>query len=567
MSPELWRQLSPYLDQALAIEESEREAWLEDLHGRHPELTVHLRDLLREHRLLAQEQFLEEPVTSPRVEEPPALAGQAIGPYRLLSPIAKGGMGSLWLAERSDGRFERQVAVKFLNLALAGRGGTERFKREGAALGRLSHPNIADLADAGLTPEGQPYLVLEYVDGEHIDQYCARHQLDGDARIRLFLEVLTAVAHAHANLIVHRDIKPSNVMVRGDGRVKLLDFGISKLLEDEGAPTQLTREGLGPMTPEYAAPEQVNGEPITTATDVYGLGVLLYVLLTGQHPAGPGPHSAATLIRAIVEKEPQGLPGGDPGTILAKALKKNPLERYRSVEAFRDDLNRYLKHEPIAARPDSFRYRAGKFVRRNRVAASLAALAAALLMAGVAGILIQTRAARVQADFALRQLARAEAVNDFTEFVLTDSGSNGKALTTNELLQRGEQIARRQDFGDSSRAELFMVIGRQYQHQGESARAQRLLEEAYQSSRGLPEPSVRGRVSCSLASVLARQGEPAKAMVLMREGLSDLPSERQFVADRVYCLLRAGEVSGYALDTKSAIAQVEEALQPLEIYG
>ena len=293
MSPELWRQLSPFLDEVLAIEESERQAWLEDLDGRRPELTAHLRDLLREHRLLAREQFLEEPIALPRVEEPPALAGQAIGPYRLLSPIAKGGMGSLWLAERSDGRFERQVAVKFLNLALAGRGGTERFKREGAALGRLSHPNIADLADAGLTPEGQPYLVLEYVDGEHIDQYCARHQLDGDARIRLFLEVLTAVAHAHANLIVHRDIKPSNVMVRGDGRVKLLDFGISKLLEDEGAPTQLTREGLGPMTPEYAAPEQVNGEPITTATDVYGLGVLLYVLLTGQHPAGPGPHSAA----------------------------------------------------------------------------------------------------------------------------------------------------------------------------------------------------------------------------------------------------------------------------------
>ena len=161
----------------------------------------------------------------------------------------------------------------------------------------------------------------------------------------------------------------------------------------------------------------------------------------------------------------------------------------------------------------------------------------------------------------MRQLARAEAVNDFTEFLLTDSGSDGKALTTNELLQRGEQIARRQDFGDSSRAELFMVIGRQYQHQGESARAQRLLEEAYQSSRGLPEPSVRGKVSCSLASVLARQGEPARAMVLMREGLSDLPSERQFLADRVYCLLRAGEVSGYALDTKSAIAQVEEALR------
>src|SRR5262249_9320702 len=189
------------------------------------------------------------------------------GTHRLVAPLGQGGMGSVWLAERSDGRFERRVAVKFLNIALMGRAGEQRFKREGRILACLAHPNIAKLLDAGVAPSGQPYLVLEYVAGEHIDRYCDQHKLDVASRIRLFLNVLFAVAHAHANLIVHRDIKPSNVLVDGDGEVKLLDFSIAKLLEDEtdsGTPTALTIEGARAMTLEYAAPEQLKGEAITT---------------------------------------------------------------------------------------------------------------------------------------------------------------------------------------------------------------------------------------------------------------------------------------------------------------
>ena len=182
MKPELWRELSPYLDQALELEEGERDAWLEQLHAQRPDLTADLRGLLQEHGVLAREGFLEQAIALPPPPESSTLAGQVIGAYRLLSAIAQGGMGSVWLAERCDGRFERRVAVKFLNLAVAGRGGTERFKREGAALGRLSHPNIGELADAGITESGQPYLVLEYVDGEHIDQYCQRQKLDADQR-------------------------------------------------------------------------------------------------------------------------------------------------------------------------------------------------------------------------------------------------------------------------------------------------------------------------------------------------------------------------------------------------
>ena len=224
-----------------------------------------------------------------------ALAGVQVGAYRLVEPIGQGGMGSVWLAERSDGRFQGRAAVKLLNAALVGHAGEERFAREGNILARLAHPQIAHLIDAGVSPVGQPYLVLEHVDGEEIDRYCNSRQLGVDARVRLFLDVLAPVAHAHANLVVHRDLKPSNVLVTADGRVKLLDFGIAKLLEPDGGTgeaTLLTREGASVLTPAYAAPEQVTGAPVTTATDVYALGVLLYVLLTGRHPAGHGHHVA-----------------------------------------------------------------------------------------------------------------------------------------------------------------------------------------------------------------------------------------------------------------------------------
>jgi serine/threonine-protein kinase len=271
-------------------------------------------------------------------------------------------MGSVWLAQRSDGRFEREVAIKFLNLALARSAGEERFRREGTILARLTHRHIAQLIDAGVSATGQPYLVLEYVDGNHIDDYCDQHQFGVGARVRLFLDVLEAVAHAHSNLVVHRDIKPSNVLVRADAELKLLDFGIAKLLEDGSGTvgdTLLTVEGTQLMTPEYAAPEQVQGDAVTTGTDVYALGVLLYVLLTGRHLVGNFCRSLAETIKAVVEREPtrpsdavmqngrdaeinvasakhrattpeklSRLLRGDLDNIITKALKKNVSERY-----------------------------------------------------------------------------------------------------------------------------------------------------------------------------------------------------------------------------------------------
>src|SRR5580658_6777538 len=308
LSPDEWQAISPYLDQALALSEDERVVWLRSLGEQNPTLVAQLTELLDDHRALVQEGFLENSRFA--LPNSAGLSGQTLGPYTLISQIGQGGMGSVWLGERSDGRFERRVAVKFLNLSLMGKGGEERFKREGSILGRLAHAHIAELVDAGVSSAGHAYLVLEYVEGDPIECYCDQKKLDIEARVRLFLDVLVAVAHAHANLIVHRDLKPSNVLVSKDDQVKLLDFGISKLLEGEaydGAATALTIDGGRAMTPEYAAPEQVTGAPVTTATDVYALGVLLYLLLTGQHPAGDSIHSPADLVKAIVDTEPRRL--------------------------------------------------------------------------------------------------------------------------------------------------------------------------------------------------------------------------------------------------------------------
>jgi eukaryotic-like serine/threonine-protein kinase len=582
---ERWLAVSPLLDQALELAGEERAAWLAGLRAREPLLTTDLEKLLEQHRDLQENGFLED-AEPPRPPQS-SLAGQTIGAYTLHSQIGQGGMGSVWLAERSDGRFQGLAAVKLLNASLIGHKGEARFRREGSILARLRHPHIAQLIDAGVSPSGQPYFVLERVEGERIDRYCDGRHLGIQARIRLFLDVLTAVAHAHANLIVHRDLKPSNVLVAAEGQVKLLDFGIAKLLESDVAPseltvTALTREGETLLTPEYAAPEQLTGDPVTTATDVYGLGVLLYVLLSGRHPVGANT-SPAELMKAILDTEPvrvseaidttrtmdgrnpeeaaaargasprhlRRLLEGDLDNIVAKALKKRPAERYPSVEALADDLRRYLAHEPVSARPDSLGYRGARFVRRNRTGVVLATLAGLAAVAGVVGTVSQARRATREAalaqgqrDFALRQLSRAEAINDLNTFVLYDAAPPGKPVTVEELLARAERIVERQREGvDDHRVELLVSIGRQRQLQEAHARARQVLTRAYELAARSPDPATRAEAACALASAIAPAGEHERAEELIQQAERDLPRDPQFALHRIVCLMRGSEVA------------------------
>ena len=575
ISHEQWKVLSPHLDAVLDMTEEERATWISSLRKQDAALAGALERLLQEHRQLSGKRFLEEQIRP----LPPrrTLAGQKVGVYTLLSEIGRGGMGSVWLAQRSDGRFRRRVAIKLLNIGCLGHNAERRLKREGSILARLTHPNVAELLDAGVTSWGQPYLILEYVEAEHIDRYCDKKSLDVAARLRLLLDVLAAVSHAHRNLIVHCDIKPSNVLVKDDGGVKLLDFGIAKLLASEsGAPqtTQLTVEDVRPMTPRFAAPEQLQGEAVTTSTDVYALGVLLYQLLTGHHPAGDGARSSAELIRAVIDREPvrpsdvvvtsadptaaarnvtqrattveklRRILRGDLDTITLKALKKDPCDRYPSVAAFEDDLRRYLRNQPISARNDAVVYRALKFLRRHRVPALLGAMVMVTALAGTVTTLLQARSARMQREFALTQLARVERINSLNELLLTDVAPLGRPLSTTELLDREWEVVEREHYDDvASHVDLLVSIGGQYSGMEENEKARSVLEEAYKLSRGIQDRSARGRAACELGWALLPSGELNRAESLVSDGLNDLPDQPQFASDRVHCLLRGSDVA------------------------
>lgn len=415
---ETWGRLSPLLDELLDLPDDDRSARLAALRAEDPNIAQAVAAMLEHLPAIERGEFMP----SAALPKPGGLAGQAIGPYTLVREIGHGGMGTVWLARRTDGRYEGEVAIKFLRSGLFGHGDAARFQREGSILARLSHPNIARLLDAGVMADGtQPYLVLEYIDGEPIDQYCQRLALSVEARLRLMLDVLAAVAQAHNRLILHRDLKPTNILVNKAGEVKLLDFGIAKLLDDASAgQTALTAHAGNAFTPEFAAPEQVQAGDVTTATDVYALGVLMYILLGGDHPTAAPTGAPLDRMRSVIETVPKRLSEavlrrggpttrwspesrrlavevrGDVETIVAKALKKSPSERYANAGALADDIRRYLAHEPIAARPDSALYRSLKFVQRHRTGVTATALAIAALGAGIGVALWQAREAQAQ---------------------------------------------------------------------------------------------------------------------------------------------------------------------------
>ena len=437
-----YSRLSALWDESIEMAPGKRDAWLAALERSDPKAAALLRalsasqDESRERRFLETSDLLASHVAA-LVEEDSGLIGKQFGPYRVLSLLGHGGMGSVWLAERADGLFRRQVALKLIHPALKSRVMSERFTREREILASLNHPNIARLLDAGFAEDGQSYLALDYIAGTPLTTYCDEHCLAIRQRLELFRQVLSAVQYAHAHLVIHRDLKPANILVTQEGQVQLLDFGIAKLLsEGEAKETELTQLGGRALTPDYAAPEQIAGAPITTAADVYGLGVMLYELLTGERPYKPkrdshgaleeailqadpaapsraGSSEAAAALRATTAKKLSNTLRGDLDTIATKALKKSPAERYATANAFGEDIERFLRGDVVLAQPDSVAYRTLKFARRHWAGIGAICVLLLTLAGGLAATSYEARiageqrdAAAVQRDAALQAQSR-----------------------------------------------------------------------------------------------------------------------------------------------------------------
>jgi serine/threonine-protein kinase len=533
VTPATWSALSKLLDELLDLEPAARAGWIDGINATQPELAPKLRRLLAAHEQPESGDILQDlpqlEGSTPRTAAAGLASGVRIGPYRLKREIASGGMADVWLAGRADGAFERDVALKLPRLSRLRRDIEARFARERDILARLEHPHIARFYDAGVTDDGLPWLAMEYVHGQSITSWCDHHKLTVAVRIGLFVQVLEAVQFAHSNLVVHRDLKPSNVLVTHDGQVRLLDFGIAKLLAegDIARETQLTQLAGRALTLNYASPEQIKGEPLTIATDVYSLGVVLYELLTGRPPYRLTLQSAAQLELAIVGAEPAKPSGvvcaeaaqlrsmsdkrltrslrGDLDTIVLKALAKQPARRYATVAELADDLRRHLAGQPVRAQPASWAYRAGKFVTRNRVAVAAGATICVAL-AAAAGISVW------QARVAQRQATRAEEVKRFvlSFFDATDPSSGGKpqATVVDLLMQARMRLDATHIEDDSIRAEVLGTVGGALQGLGESEQARPVLAEAARLASALPhsQDQIAARIHLSYGHLLWRRG-------------------------------------------------------------
>ena len=497
-----WEEADRLFDQALEIPPADRERWLERNCEGNPALRRQVEALLRADA--AAGRFLELDgwrLSETLLPAPGSADGRDIGPYRVVRELARGGMGVVYLAERADGQFEQQVALKLIKRGMDSDEIHRRFLAERQILARLSHPHIARLLDGWVSAQGQPYFAIEYVEGTSITTHCVELGLGLEARLGLFLDACEAVRYAHQHLVVHRDLKPSNILVTADGQVKLLDFGIAKLLGHEpGEDPGLTETGVRVMTPEYAAPEQVHGESITTATDVYALGTVLYELLAEQRAHRLESRTPAEIDRVICRVEPEapsvaapsalraGL-RGDLDTITLRALRKEPHRRYPTVEQLAADIRRHLAGLPVTARPDTWRYRAAKFVGRHRLGVAAASALVISLLAGLGGTIWQARLAAERARVASAEAAKQRAVRDFLVHLFQASDpahSLGRELTAREILDRGRQgidtaLAGQPDV----RAELLTVLGMVNRSLGRFASADTLFREAVALTRTL----------------------------------------------------------------------------------
>ncbi len=530
------RRLSPLLDEALDLKPSEREVWLAAMKDDKAELAPLLRELLSRQASVETHDFLQSApqftLARSASREADFHAGDEVGPYRLIREIGAGGMGVVWLAEHSDGVLKRTVALKLPMVSLRRSVLLQRFERERDILASLTHPHIARLYDAGMSDQGQPYLALEYVQGSAITQYAHANSLDCRQRVRLLLQVMDAIQFAHANLVIHRDLKPSNVLVTTEGQALLLDFGIAKLLEGDAPDaeeTELTRVGGRALTLSYAAPEQVEGKAVSIGTDVWALGVLLYELSTGVRPFASQLGGMEHAIRHTEPVRPSeagsgavvGLPRGlatDLDTIVLKALKKDVAERYATVNAFAEDLQRWLLGQPVLAQADSSWYRTRKFVSRHRLGVAAASLA-------VTALALFSVSLNIQIQRVTRERDRAEHLGQFMAkvFTLADpSEENGTKVTAGALLDSAAANVTSSLVGDPEmKAQLVRAIGKAYSGLGALDRARELLGPEYESAKVHlgPDHPVTLALGGELLTVLRSKWQTGPAVALARDVL------------------------------------------------
>ncbi len=561
-SPEQSRRALEWFERLAEASTVVRRRQLEKLQDDEPDLAVAIGDLFS----ADGEDGLDAPIElvwdAPDRLSPSA--GDRLGPYELTHVLGEGGMGTVWEAQRVEDGFEQRVAIKFLRHLGGGPNAERRFLFEREVLGKLRHPAIAHIHDAGRTPAGVPYLVMEHIDGERIDQYCDRHALSIRDRVRLVIKICHAVAHAHRNLIIHRDLKPANILVNDEGEPRLLDFGIAKLLAVDQDQATLTVGGLGPMTLEYASPEQVQGLPVTTASDVYSLGVLLYRLLTGQTPFEHSASSPLDLGRSIAEEDaspPSSTSGGgttarggaedravlkawgaatpgqlrrelrgDLDNITLYALHRDPEQRYRSVDAFAADLESWLGGFPIEARGASLAYRSAKFVRRNWLSMAAVVLVFISLAAGLGVATWKANEARKQRIRANDHAQRTEMVNRFLVDLLAAPGGRWwrdlekKGPETRVIDVIDEAADRLEDELEGAplqRATLHQTLNDTYLALGLPARAEPQVRKALEIRRrelGVIHPAV-AESTYYLGATLKSQGRFEAALEVYRNAL------------------------------------------------
>lgn len=560
MNTETWTTIEEYFRKATRLGESEIQAFLESIES--PEVRARVSSLIARRRqverfLTASAAEISHGIVDPDDEEA-SLSGVVIGNYRVVREIARGGMGAVYLAERADGEFEGRAALKLLRGELDSEDFRRRFKYEVQVLSGLKHAFIASLLDAGTSEEGVPYIAMEFVDGIPLDEYCRENHLTIPEILRLFQKVCDAVSHAHRNLIVHRDLKPSNILITNDGSPKLLDFGISKILTNNRAENDLhTVTRLGAMTPEFAAPEQLRAEQVVTTADIYSLGVILYLLLTGRRPF-EFEGNQFEFVKAVCESEsvapsavyqseasrnqtnyPMNADAksliGDLDKIVLKALKKEPERRFASVDQFSQDIQRFLEGRPVLAQNDTLRYRLSKFIVRNRVAAMAGLLAVLILAVGISAVIRQSHIAQAERDRARIEEAKAEKINEFLQGLL--NFSNPSWISSNPERNRNATISEALDLA-SERAELELAnepevlaavqftLGSTYLSQGRYKEAERHLRSAvkgHSATLGASD-SMTLRSGLALADALLLQGKYQEAELRYREIIPGLKS-------------------------------------------